>query len=57
MTLTRIDDIQMAYTDLGTGDPVVLIHGYPFNRTMWSEQVAALSEQLSCHRTRLARLR
>jgi 3-oxoadipate enol-lactonase len=44
MTLTRIDDIQMAYTDLGTGDPVVLIHGYPFNRTMWSGQVAALSD-------------
>lgn len=43
MTLTRIDDIQMAYTDTGMGRPVVLIHGYPFNRTLWNEQVAALS--------------
>ena len=43
MTLTRIDDIQMAYTDTGMGRPVVLIHGYPFNRSLWNEQVADLS--------------
>jgi len=43
MTLIRIDDIQMAYTDTGVGRPVVLIHGYPFNRSLWNEQVAALS--------------
>jgi 3-oxoadipate enol-lactonase len=43
MTLTRINDIQMAYTDAGSGDPIVLIHGYPFNRTLWTEQVEALS--------------
>lgn len=33
----------MAYTDAGAGYPVVLIHGYPFNRSLWNEQVAALS--------------
>ena len=43
MTLIRIDDIQMAYTDAGMGRPIVLIHGYPFNRSLWNEQVAALS--------------
>ncbi|HET9712350.1 MAG TPA: alpha/beta fold hydrolase, partial [Pyrinomonadaceae bacterium] len=43
MTFVRIDDIQMAYTDQGLGHPVVLIHGYPFNRSLWDEQVAALS--------------
>ena len=43
MTFVRIDDIQMAYTDVGLGRPVVLIHGYPFNRSLWNEQVAALS--------------
>lgn len=43
MSLIRIDDIQMAYTDTGVGRPIVLIHGYPFNRTLWNEQVAALS--------------
>src|SRR5215213_1528221 len=43
MSLISIDDIQMAYTDAGSGRPIVLIHGYPFNRSLWNEQVAALS--------------
>ena len=43
MTQIRIDDIQMAYTDTGIGRPVVLIHGYPFNRSLWDEQVNALT--------------
>jgi 3-oxoadipate enol-lactonase len=43
MTVIRIDNIQMAYTDSGMGRPVVLIHGYPFNRSLWNEQVAELS--------------
>jgi 3-oxoadipate enol-lactonase len=43
MTLVHIDDIQIAYTEAGVGRPVVLIHGYPFNRSLWNEQVAVLS--------------
>lgn len=43
MSITRVDDIQLAYTDTGMGLPVVLLHGYPFNRTLWTEQVSALS--------------
>src|SRR5215211_2120312 len=43
MTLARINEIQIAYTDAGSGDPIVLIHGYPFNRTLWTEQIEALS--------------
>jgi 3-oxoadipate enol-lactonase len=45
MSFVRIDDIEMAYTDVGLGRPIVLIHGYPFNRSLWSEQVAALSNR------------
>jgi 3-oxoadipate enol-lactonase len=43
MTTTRIDDIQLAYDDVGSGPAVVLIHGYPFNRSLWNEQVEALA--------------
>ena len=43
MSFTRVDDIQLAYTDTGMGLPVVLLHGYPFNRTLWTAQVSALS--------------
>src|SRR5918911_2284289 len=35
--------MNLAYTDTGIGSPIVLIHGYPFNRSLWSEQVTALS--------------
>lgn len=44
MPVARINDIQMVYTDTGNGRPVVFIHGYPFNRTLWNEQIAALSD-------------
>jgi 3-oxoadipate enol-lactonase len=43
MSLLNIGDIQLGYTDTGLGQPVVLLHGYPFDRTLWSEQVTALS--------------
>src|SRR5689334_20605369 len=43
MAFIRVNDVQLAYTDTGIGRPIVLIHGYPFNRSLWNEQVAALS--------------
>src|SRR5689334_13086673 len=43
MSFIRVDEIQLAYTDAGLGLPVVLLHGYPFNRTLWNEQVSGLS--------------
>ena len=43
MSFIRVDNIQLAYTDTGLGQAVVLLHGYPFNRSLWTEQVAALS--------------
>lgn len=39
----RINNLQIAYTDTGVGRPLVLIHGYPFNRALWTEQIPALS--------------
>jgi pimeloyl-ACP methyl ester carboxylesterase len=30
------------YDDAGSGECVVLIHGHPFDRTLWAPQVAAL---------------
>jgi 3-oxoadipate enol-lactonase len=34
----------MTYRDNGTGPPVVLIHGHPFDRTMWTPQVEQFSK-------------
>lgn len=43
MAFFKVDQIQLAYVDAGVGLPVVLLHGYPFNRSLWNEQVSALS--------------
>ena len=32
-----------AYDDVGSGTPFVLLHGFPLDRSMWREQVHALS--------------
>jgi pimeloyl-ACP methyl ester carboxylesterase len=34
--------VKLAYDDEGAGDSVVLIHGHPFDRTLWKPQLAAL---------------
>jgi pimeloyl-ACP methyl ester carboxylesterase len=41
--LATINGINLAYTDQGKGQPVVLLHAFPQNRTMWEPQIAALS--------------
>jgi 3-oxoadipate enol-lactonase len=43
MDKIRINNIHVAYEDQGTGPVVVLIHGYPFNRSMWAEQLLELA--------------
>src|SRR5579863_7662223 len=37
-------DIQLYYEDHGSGDPVVLIHGYPLSGASWEKQLPALLE-------------
>jgi len=34
--------VQLAYDDLGSGECVVLIHGHPFDRTLWEPQLPRL---------------
>jgi len=36
-------EINLAYTEVGTGPAIVLLHGYPFDRSMWREQIDFLS--------------
>jgi pimeloyl-ACP methyl ester carboxylesterase len=38
-----VDAVELAYDEAGTGPAVVLIHGHPFNRSMWAPQLAALA--------------
>jgi pimeloyl-ACP methyl ester carboxylesterase len=39
------NEIETICEDEGYGPAVVLLHGYPFNRTMWRDQIAVLKDQ------------
>lgn len=43
MSTILVNNIQIAFDDTGSGSPVILLHGFPFNRTLWTQQVTALS--------------
>ena len=40
--------VDIAYDDVGTGLPVVFIHGFPHNRTMWAPQLGGLLTRARC---------
>lgn len=39
----RINGINLAYTDQGSGMPLVFLHAFPLNSAMWEPQVTALA--------------
>jgi pimeloyl-ACP methyl ester carboxylesterase len=41
----HINGITIAYSDQGTGLPIVFLHAFPLSRTMWTAQENALSSQ------------
>ncbi|MDQ6611487.1 MAG: alpha/beta hydrolase [Gemmatimonadota bacterium] len=44
----ELNGVQIGYDDVGTGTPVVFIHGFPHDRTLWSQQIDMLSMQVRC---------
>ncbi|HEY4389154.1 MAG TPA: alpha/beta hydrolase [Ktedonobacteraceae bacterium] len=38
MSLKSVRGISIGYDEYGSGSPLVLLHGHPFNRSMWDEQ-------------------
>ena len=43
-----VNSLEIGYDDVGTGMPVLFVHGFPLNRTMWAPQVSALVERCRC---------
>src|SRR3954453_20325275 len=35
---------EIAYVDRGNGTPILLVHGFPLDHTMWSDQIGAVAE-------------
>ena len=44
MKTAQISTGELAYIDRGAGQPVLLVHGFPIDHTMWNAQIDALSE-------------
>lgn len=40
-----IRGIQLYYDDKGSGQPIVFVHGHPFNHTMWKYQISHFSKE------------
>jgi 3-oxoadipate enol-lactonase len=39
-----VNDVRLNYDDRGAGDAILLVHGFPLDRSIWDAQVAALAE-------------
>lgn len=47
MEAVQINGIQQAYTRTGEGAPLVLIHGYPLDHTIWYDMVSSLENDFT----------
>jgi 3-oxoadipate enol-lactonase len=46
--IVLVGDTEIAFDDIGSGLPVVFLHAFPLNRTMWDPQVTALVGECRC---------
>jgi pimeloyl-ACP methyl ester carboxylesterase len=46
--ISRVGSIEMAYDDVGEGPPIVFLHGFPHNRSLWLPQLSALAGTCRC---------
>ena len=44
MKRVGVGDIQLATIDRGEGIPLLLVHGFPLDHSMWSGQIAGLGD-------------
>ncbi|BAH40062.1 MAG TPA: alpha/beta hydrolase [Gemmatimonas aurantiaca] len=46
--IAQLPGFQLGYDDSGDGLPVVFLHGFPHDRTLWTAQKASLASQVRC---------
>ena len=44
----EITEATLSVLDVGEGSPILFVHGFPLDHTMWREQVAELSRDFRC---------
>jgi len=47
MEVVQLNGIQQAYSRMGQGVPLMLIHGYPFDHTIWYDMAASLDDNFT----------
>lgn len=45
MPTAHVRGIDLVYDDHGDGPAVLLVHGHPFDRTLWAPQVATFEDR------------
>jgi pimeloyl-ACP methyl ester carboxylesterase len=45
MHRAALSTVELSYLDRGNGLPVLLVHGFPLDHTMWNAQIEALSDR------------
>ncbi len=46
--ITLRSGVSIGYDDVGSGTPVVFLHGFPHNRTLWAPQLGGLMARARC---------
>src|ERR1051325_5295724 len=41
--VVAVRGVEMAYIEVGSGPVVLLLHGFPFDKSMWSDQLEAVT--------------
>ncbi len=44
MKTARVNNVVLSYRDSGSGNPLVFLHAFPLNQSMWNDQVAEFSK-------------
>ena len=45
---TRTANASIGFDDIGSGPPIVFLHGFPLDSTMWAPQTSALADHFRC---------
>ena len=46
--LTHLNGVTVSYDDIGSGIPILFLHAFPLDRSMWAPQLGALVRQGRC---------
>lgn len=46
--IAALNGVQIGFDDTGSGIPVLFVHGFPHDRSLWDDQCSALSTHVRC---------